>query len=379
MCSGRGYQSLFTSSAVGLVTSSTTRNTKAIMSKPPLKSALIHSRFAFGLILAIILAIIVAFFTQPCAGQDSDASSPITSQEKTTEPELLQSLGINSNRGLAESSGVSICSFVKNSIWTHNDSGHSSELFLLRTDGKLLAKVKLNNARNVDWEAMSRFKIDNKSYLIVGDVGDNRARRKACQIYLIQEPDLAKQLAAKPDKPIETSVKATRIDFTYPDGARNCEAIAVDVLANQIWLIEKIYVNKRGSTPPGIYVLPLRLQPVEKSLVAKRIGSFPPSNVTGMDFSPDGRRLIIRNYLNAHLYSRVDETWEAVIKKTIPNVVVLPIQRQGEAVCFTEDSQALILTSELNRQPIWQVNLKSNFEQPRRLKKSKKKPEAREE
>ena len=125
----------------------------------------------------------------------------------------------------------------------------------------MLAKVKLNNARNVDWEAMSRFKIDNKSYLIVGDVGDNRARRKACQIYLIQEPDLAKQLAAKPDKPIETSVKATRIDFTYPDGARNCEAIAVDVLANQIWLIEKIYVcllytspsprDQRGSRMPS--------------------------------------------------------------------------------------------------------------------------------
>ena len=333
---------------------------------------MIQSTFSIWLTLGMI----VAFSTQLNVGQKNDTHSSIAAQEKPDDPELLKSLGKISNPGLAESSGISVCSFVQNSFWTHNDSGHSPDLFLLRTDGKLLARVTLNNAHNVDWESMCRFKVDNQSYLMVGDVGDNLARRKNCNLYVIQEPDLAKQLAAKPNQPVETSVTARRIDFTYPDGARNCEALAVDVLENQIWLIEKIYVNRRGDTPPGIYVLPLQLQPAKKSLDAKRIANFPPSNVTGMDFSPDGKRLIIRNYLNAHLYSRVDESWETVIKTTIPNVVVLPIQRQGEAVCFTEDSQSLILTSELNRQPIWRVNLKSNFQQPRRMKKTKKKPEA---
>ena len=336
------------------------------------KSGLVGGRF----LICLILGMFSGLAAEQCFGQDGSVSSKAADQ-KPADQELLESLGINANKEIVESSGAAVCSFVENSIWTHNDSGHSSHLFLLRTDGELLAKVKLDNARNVDWESMCRFKIDNKSYLMVGDVGDNLARRKNCQLYLIQEPDLSKQLAAKLKEPIETSVSATRIDFTYPDGARNCEAIAVDVLANQIWLIEKIYLNKRGETPPGIYVLPLSLKPVKKSLVAKRIANFPPSNVTGMDFSPDGKRLIIRNYLNAHLYSRVDETWETVIKKTIPNVVVLPLQRQGEAVCFTEDSQSLILTSELNRQPIWRVNLKPNYEQPRRMKKTKTKTEAK--
>ena len=341
------------------------------------KSELVRGGLLIWLWLA--LGIISGLASEQCVGQDSNTSSKTAAQEKPDEPDLLESLGTNSATGLIESSGVGVCSFVENSIWTHNDSGYSPNLFLLKTNGKLLAKVELTNARNVDWESMCRFKVDNKSYLMIGDVGDNLARRKDYQLYLIQEPDLSKQLASKPRKPIETSVKTTRIDFNYPDGARNCEAIAVDVLANQIWLIEKIYLSKRGETPPGIYVLPLNLEPDKKPLVARRIANFPPSNVTGMDFSPDGKRLIIRNYLNAHLYSRVDETWETVINKTIPNVVILPIQRQGEAVCFTEDSQSLILTSEMVRQPIWKVNLKSNFEQPRRMKKTKKKTEAKKE
>ena len=301
------------------------------------------------------------------------SASKSAQAKEVKDEELLVSLGINSNPRLIESSGVSVCSFVENSIWTHNDSGHSPHLFLLKTNGVLLAKVKLNNARNVDWESMCRFKLKGKSYLMVGDVGDNLARRRDCQLYLIQEPDLSSKLPEKPGKePIETSVNPIRLDFTYPDGARNCEAIAVDVVGKQIWLVEKIYLDKRGEDPPGMYVLPLATKSFDKPIVAKRIADFPPCNVTGMDFSPDSRQLIIRNYLTAHLYSRVeDETWESVIKRTNPNVVVLPLQRQGESVCFTDDSKSIIVTSELSRQPIYRVNLKSDLKKPRRIKKQR--------
>ena len=336
------------------------------------KSALIQSLFLIWMILGTAGGCTAS---KPGDGVPTEVIQE-EHAKKTGEEDLLESLGINANRELAETSGIAICSFVENSIWTLNDSGHSAHLFLLKTSGKILAKVELTNARNIDWESMSRFKIDNQSYLMVGDVGDNLNRRKDCHLYLIKEPDLSGQLAVKPKTPVITSVDSTRIDFTYSDGARNCEAIAVDILGNQIWLVEKIYLDKRGETPPGMYVLPLNLKPEKKPLVAKRVSDFPPCNVTGMDFSPDGKRLIIRNYLNAHLYSRVDESWETVIKTTKPNVVVLPIQPQGEAVCFTEDSESLIITSELNRQPIWKVNLKSNFQQPRRMKKTKKKAAA---
>ena len=275
-------------------------------------------------------------------------------------------LGTSSNREIPESSGLARSKFVEDAVWTHNDSGNSNELFLLKLDGRLLAKFELREAKNLDWEAMSRFDLDGKSYLIAGDVGDNSRNRKNYQLYVIQEPNLSTEVG---DKPIVKSAAPIKKVFTYEDGARNCEAIAVDELGKQIWLVEKVYYSSRQKTPPGIYVLPLSITQLDKPLVAKRIADFPPRNVTGMAFSPDGKYLIIRNYVNAHLYSRDDGmTWEDVVNKKKPQAVVLPLQRQGEAICFSSDSKSVIVTSELNRQMIWKVGLGQYFTKPKQKK-----------
>ena len=97
-------------------------------------------------------------------------------QNKETEP--LIALGTNSNDEIPESSGLAISSFVDNAVWTLNDSGNSSDLFLLSTEGPTLGKVELQGTRNIDWEAMSRFTFNNVSYLLVADVGDNAKQRK---------------------------------------------------------------------------------------------------------------------------------------------------------------------------------------------------------
>lgn len=278
------------------------------------------------------------------------------------EGELLVSLGINRNPQITESSGLAYSRLVENSIWTMNDSGNTNELFLLKTDGTLQAKIAVNGATNADWEAMAGFKIEEQPYLLIADVGDNLARRKAYQLYLLREPDLSAELTSHAQLPITKTVTASKIQFTYEDGPRNCEAIGVDVVGKQVWMVEKVNIDVGQKQPPGIYTLPLLL-PLNKidqrqPMIAKRIADFPPRNVTGMDFSPDGQRLVIRNYLNAHLYSRSDnETWQNRIITTKPMTLILPFQRQGEAICFSPDSKSVVVTSELKGQPIWQVNL----------------------
>lgn len=281
---------------------------------------------------------------------------------KQEESELLVSLGINNNSQVTESSGLAYSRIIENSIWTLNDSGHANDLLLLKTDGTLQAIVSINNATNVDWEAMAGFKIDQQPYLVVADVGDNLNRRKTYQLYLLREPDLSADLKSGTGLPIKKSVNASAIQFTYEDGPKNCEAIGVDVAGKKVWLVEKVYFDTGQKTPPGIYAVPLSLPLAKaddkKHLIAKRVADFPPRNVTGMDFSPNGKRLIIRNYVNAHLYERDgNETWESVVSKTKPATIVLPLQRQGEAICFSPDSESVIVTSETLRQPIWQVNL----------------------
>jgi len=281
--------------------------------------------------------------------------------EEAEDDPMLTALGTNANDEVPESSGLAASTHIENAIWTINDSGHPCNLFLLKTSGELIGRVQLRNAKNLDWEAMAQFEFNDVSYLAVADVGDNGRRRTACQIYLLREPKLEIDDKAEPDKramPIQKVVDSEKLEFTYPGGPRDCEALAVDVLAKQIWLTEKVFYNAPRSEIPGIFVLPLDFAQRKQPLVARRIADFPIRSVTGMAFSADGKRLIIRNYLNAHLYSRAgDESWESVVSKTRPQTVVLPLQRQGEAICFTPDSKSILLTSEVKRQPIWQVSL----------------------
>jgi hypothetical protein len=302
----------------------------------------------------------------PQLGPQNAGSQETEKNESVTKAEpILKSLGRNSNNEILESSGLGISTFVKDAVWTINDSGltNENELFLLRTDGKLLAQFAISSVKNVDWEAMSQFTAADQSYLLVADVGDNSKNRESYELHLVREPDCSSLILQPDNLPIKRKLNSSVIRFSYEDGPKNCEAVCVDVDAMEIWLVEKVYYETVQKRPPGIYVLPLSLKPTEAELVAKRIADFPPRNVTGMAFSPNKEHLLIRNYVNAHLYSRPNGmNWRDVIKNQKPKTVVLPIQRQGEAVCFTPNSKSVILTSELKRQPIWLVGLEQYFE-----------------
>ena len=124
----------------------------------------------------------------------SAIEAQVTQDKEPAKVEPLVSLGVNRVPEINESSGLAVSTFAKNSIWTHNDSGHTSDLFLMKMSGQALAKVKLFPAKNVDWESMCGFKIDGKPYLMVGDVGDNTRRREKYQFYVFPEPDLTSKL-----------------------------------------------------------------------------------------------------------------------------------------------------------------------------------------
>lgn len=282
----------------------------------------------------------------------------VAGQEQNVAPAKLEPLirlGKIDSGLIGESSGLALCGSAKDAIWTHNDSGNPPEVYLLANTGKLLATTTLEGASNIDWEAMCLATVNGKTYLVIGDVGDNQRKRPSCHLYVYPEP--------QPGSSAMLKTTPARIEFKYPGGARNCEAISFDASTGDVWLIEKRYVDDRQVGQPGIFTLPLQTTSTNKTLVAKRIGDFPVRNVTDMAFSPDGTRLIIRNYLNAHLYDRSpDKSWRETVTTEKPKLIVLPIQRQGEAICFTADSKSVIVTSEVKGQPIWLVNLEVQSE-----------------
>ena len=319
-----------------------------------------------GAVLAATLLTLIVAVAGSASGQDDN--SPI------------KNLGFNRNPAINESSGLAIAS-TEDAFWTFNDSGGEAQLFLLQGSGKLLYTVQLRGARNVDWEAMTRFNIDDQPWLVVADVGDNQRRRKTCQLYFCPEPKfdpndrqqnqdsvavfpLSFQYQSKPDDAEEQATVAVSVD---------CEAVGVDIANQQLWLVEKVYWNADRQQVPRVFALPIPidelkqwddrgrpevLKPGQPISNATPIGKFPIRNVTGMAFSPDGKSMVIRNYINAHLYRRPEtKSWRQTLNGSKPEVLVLPLQRQGEAICFSSDSKSVIVTSEMVGQPIWQVKL----------------------
>ncbi len=292
------------------------------------------------------------------------SASPLVAQiQPDPANDALMTLGILKSKKITESSGLARSHFIEDAWWTMNDSGHGTDVYMFGDQGQTLAVCHLKGANNRDWEAMSSFQRDGKHFVLVADVGDNVARRERCQLYIFEEP----KFKPKKKKSFSKKLQSRTIEFRYEDGPRNCEAAACAPDGKSVFLIEKIFLETNKRRQPGIYELELPLDDEAQAgesglLVAKRIASFPFRGVTGMAISPNGKRLAIRNYLSAHLFERlaVDgklPTWESVFRNSKPKSVPMPLQVQGEAICFTSDNEHVVLTSETARQTIWKVHV----------------------
>lgn len=304
-----------------------------------------------------------------------DLNAQVLPNQFPNRTNAFEKLGTLNSPLIPESSGIALAETQENAFWTINDSGHTNDLFCVSFSGRVLAKVTLQNAKNVDWESMAWFVKDGVRYLVVADVGDNNARRQQLQIYFLPEPEFQLQ---------EEMVKLKRdcfsFRFVYPDGARDCEAVAIDPETLDIWLAEKIMRPRGDRKPPGLYRISADkdwfrraieaaelkpqqsvVSPIETEVIsATREGDLSHLFITGMDFSRDGRFLIMRNYLQALLFEKKnDQTWAEALTSTKPSNVRLPLQRQGETITFTSDSRSVIITSEFVGQPIWKIGLDS--------------------
>lgn len=292
-------------------------------------------------------------------------------QETQERPKTFEKLGTLDSPLIRESSGLAIAETQPDSFWTVNDSGHTNDVFCVSFSGQVLAQVTLRNASNVDWESMAWFVKDGVRYLVVADVGDNRSRRQQLQVYFFPEPEFERQ-----SEMVKFAVDCWGFQFVYSDGPRDCEALAVDPLTLDIWMVEKVMRPRSDRQPPGLYRISASDRWLDKALnhrasetkannvsdspllTAERVGDFPFLFVTGLNFSPAGNRLVMRNYFQAFLFEKpADQTWADTLLSSKPTTIRLPVQRQGEAIAFSSDAKSLIVTSEFENQPIWRIHL----------------------
>ena len=280
---------------------------------------------AFSLLAAATLAAEPAFVVQP---GDAKLTSP----------------------AVTEASGLAASPSAEGFLWMVNDSGGTPEIHLAQTDGTPRGAVTVADAVNKDWEDLAAFTFNGKPHLLIADTGDNGSARETCNLYIVREPKLPAEGETLSGKtPI-----LWQITFTYEDGPRDCESVAVDAENAKIILISK------RTDPPGVYELPLK---PAKNAIARKIGatetkapgivSVPFANQpTGLDFSADHRMAVIVTYLGVFLFQREEkESWADAFAKN-PEVLAPHKLAQAEAVAFSQDGKSIFAVSEKPSSPV---------------------------
>ncbi len=249
---------------------------------------------------------------------------------------------------LTESSGLAVSDRGDLTFWSHNDSGGEAKLYAFDREGHQSGQVKFKSARMDDWEDMAGYLDQGVPRLLVADSGDNDSKRSHVRLYLFDEPDPTKQTTLG-DKDVQT------IRVTYPDGPRDCEAVAVDVAREMI-----ILVTKTKLPLCGVYTIPLPRRDVDAgddySATATRITSLPIPMVTAMDIDPGNGDLWVVSYFQTFCF-RCPERNMLLQRQlsAFPDPYELPRWRQIEAVAI-DRSHNVWVTSEGRQPPLGRLS-----------------------
>ena len=183
------------------------------------------------------MSLLLIAATTACAIGDDEPASPVENVDST------MVFGELDYQLLPEASGMAVSQFDPNRIWFVNDQGNDAELIAVDSTDMSHHVARVTKAKNKDWEDLAGFSLDEQAWLVIADVGDNKSVRDNVRLVFVEEPS---ELSAN------SKLKGRVLKITYPGGARDVEAIAVDVARDSIYLLSK------RTKPPVLYRVALR-------------------------------------------------------------------------------------------------------------------------
>lgn len=270
-----------------------------------------------------------------------------------------QDIGVLATPQLDELSGLAVSQHSPALLWGHNDSGGKPALYRIGLDGSDLGEAAVPVAKTGDWEDIAAFKDAQGAALLIADTGDNLLLRSHATLYALRDPGRSGDLEF-----------LWRLDFRFPDGGRDCEAVAVDPLRREILLISK------RDAPARLYRLPLPRQPPAGIQTAEFLGTLPflpPVSLkeraraplsarffympTAFDISADGLTAAVVTPRKAYVFRRrLEQDWLTAFRGA-PAAIDLPEFEQIEAAALSGDGHVLHIGSEGRPAPYARVTV----------------------
>jgi hypothetical protein len=234
----------------------------------------------------------------------------------TGSAEITGTIGID---GIGEVSGVVASRRHPGLLWIEEDSGNPARIYGVDLQGSHLETVDVTGAENRDWEDIALA----GGRIWLADIGDNAEVRTSVQIYSFREPH-----------PSTTSVTASRLTLTYPDGPHNAEALFVDGRRGNLFIVTK----QEGTA--GVYRTSIAGLGSEATRRLRLIETLSLNRVTAADL--DGSGIVIKSG-DGRWYR-----WDSArrITSTLERSPCVLGAGPGEAIGFTRSPRGLVAIPE---------------------------------
>lgn len=136
---------------------------------------------------------------------------------------------------LAESSALIL---IGDFFYTLNDSGNEPKIYLINKDGEIEHTCHIENAENLDWEAIA---YDGR-HLYIGDIGNNGNDRRNLKVYVVNKDSVTMNPSA-PARKVEFEYEGQDI-FPPSKEQRYFDAEAM------VWRNDSLFILTKNRTSP---------------------------------------------------------------------------------------------------------------------------------
>jgi hypothetical protein len=255
-------------------------------------------------------------------------------------------------KAMDEISGIAASGINPDLYYVHNDSGDTSRFFSILPTGEVRSTVYFKGDPKEKWGvhdcediAVGPGPEKGKSYVYLGDIGDNYSVRKYLTIYRMEEKKSWAEDSTQ-------HAMAFPLHLKYPDGPKDAETLMIDPIEKLIYIISK----RQDSVT--VYTTPLLYKTDDTLMMTKRCRLFFPGIkvfrwITAGDISKDGQQVLIKSYNKVYYWKRRNNEpiWKTVQRpwQLLPYIE----EKQGEGIGFTPDGKGYYTCSEGVYTPIY--------------------------
>lgn len=269
-----------------------------------------------GLLVALLVVVVIAAVAKQARADDG-----------TPAPHRVSTI---TDARIEESSALVVSTRDPALAYTINDSGNAPRVFVVAiATGDVVGVTTLTGFTLVDTEALA---LDRDGQLMVADIGDNDGVRSSVALYALDQPGRGNH-----------DVRPTRYRLAYSDGPQDAETLLSDPRT------AAMYVVSKGLLGGEVHPVPSDLSTTRTTTLSTVPHVRVPVLVTDGDVTPDGSRVVLRNYLTAFAYDAA--TWKLTWSGALPR------ERQGESLAVEPGGRSFLVNTEGLPSPILRVTL----------------------